>query len=75
MGLGEKGEGIKKKYFSWTQTTTVITRGKGSWEKVMEADLTWGGEHTTQYIDDVLQNCTAKTYIILLINVTLINSI
>ena len=25
----------------------------------MEGDLTWGGEHTIQYTDDVLQNCTA----------------
>ena len=26
---------------------------------VMEGDLTWGGEHTVQYADDVLQNCTS----------------
>ena len=25
-------------------------------------DLTWGGEHTIQYTDDVLQNCTPETY-------------
>ena len=42
---------------------------------VIEGDLTWGGEHTIQYTDDVLQNCTPETYIILLTNVTLINSI
>ena len=41
----------------------------------MEGDLTWGGEHKIQYIDDVLQNCTPETYIILLTNVTPINSI
>ena len=41
----------------------------------MEGDLTWGGEHTVQYTDDVLQNCTPETYIILLNNVTTINSI
>ena len=41
---------------------------------VMEGDLTQGGEHTVQYADDVLQNCTTETCIILLINVTLINS-
>ena len=29
---------------------------------VMERDLTWGGEHTIQYTDDVLQNCTPETY-------------
>ena len=42
---------------------------------VMEGDLTWGGEHTIQYATDVLQNYTPETYIILLTNVTPINSI
>ena len=42
---------------------------------VTEGDLTWGGEHTKQYTDDVGQNCTPKTYIILLTNVTPMNSI
>ena len=42
---------------------------------VMEGDLTWGGEHTIQYTDDVLLNCTPETCIILLTNVTPINSI
>ena len=41
----------------------------------MEGDLTWGGEHTIQYIDDVLQNCIPETCIILLTNITQINSI
>ena len=41
----------------------------------MEGDLTWGGEHTVKYIDDVLQNCTAKSYVISLTNVMQINSI
>ena len=36
---------------------------------VME-DLTWGGEHTIQHTDDVLQKCTVETYTILLTNVT-----
>ena len=40
---------------------------------VMERDLTWGGEHTIQYTDDVLQNCTPETYIIALTNVTPVN--
>ena len=31
----------------------------------MEGDLTWGGEHTIQYTDDELQNCTPETSIIL----------
>ena len=42
---------------------------------VMEGDLTWGGEHTIQCIDDVLQHCTPKTYIILVTNVNPINSL
>ena len=41
----------------------------------MEGDLTLGGEHTIQYTDDGLQNHTPETYIILLTNVTPINSI
>ena len=42
---------------------------------VMEGDLTWGGWHTIQYTGDVLQNCTPETYVVLLTNVTAINSI
>ena len=42
---------------------------------MVEGDLTWGGEHTVQYADGVLQKCTPKTYILLLTTVTLINSI
>lgn len=30
-----------------------------------------GGKHPIQHIDDILQNCTPETYIILLTNVTL----
>ena len=41
---------------------------------VMEGDLTWGGEHTIHYINDLLQNCTPETYVILLTNVTPISS-
>ena len=40
----------------------------------MEGDLTRGGEHRIQYTDDVLQNCTSETYIILLTYVTSISS-
>ena len=49
----------------WGQTQ----EGEGG-EVVTEVDLTWGGEHTIQYTDDVLFNCTPETYIILLANVT-----
>ena len=38
-------------------------------------DFPRGGEHTIQYTDDVLQNCTPETYIMLLTNDTPINSI
>ena len=41
----------------------------------MGEDSTGGGEHTIQYTDDVLQNCTPKTYIILLASVTPMKSI
>ena len=42
---------------------------------IMEGDLTWGGEHTIQYTDDVLWSCTPESHIILLTSVTQINSI
>ena len=42
---------------------------------MMMEDLTWGGEYTIQYTDDVLQNCTPETCINLLTNVIPINSI
>ena len=41
----------------------------------MERDLTLGGECTRQYADDVLQCCTLETCMVLLTNVTPINSI
>ena len=64
--------------------STVSTRRKSGLREterlqgeymVMEGDLTWGGEHTTQYTDDVLQNCTPEIYVILLTNATPMNSI
>ena len=42
---------------------------------MVTGDLTLGGKHTVQYIDDVLQNCTLETYTILLTNVAPINLI
>ena len=42
---------------------------------VTEGDLPVDGEHTTQHTDGVLQSCVPETYIILLSNVTPINSI
>ena len=41
----------------------------------MDRDLTWGGEHKIQCTDNVLEDCTTETHIILLTNVTPINSI
>ena len=41
----------------------------------MEGDMTWGGEHTIQYTDDVVQNCTPETYKTLLANVTPVHSL
>lgn len=37
---------------------------------VMKGNLTLGNEHTMQYTNDVLLNCTLEIYIILLTNVT-----
>ena len=41
----------------------------------MDGDLSWSGEHTIHYTDDVLQNYISETCIILLTNVTPINLI
>ena len=41
---------------------------------MMEGDLTWSGEHKIQYTGDVLWYRVPETYIILLTNVTPINS-
>ena len=55
----------------------VITGGKGGWGKVEEGKAGINGNggrlrvvNTIQYRDDVSQNCTPETYIILLTNVT-----
>lgn len=42
---------------------------------MMEEDFTSGGKHTMHYSDNILQNCTFETYIILLTNVSSINKI
>ena len=42
---------------------------------VMEGGFTLGGEHTRQYADDVLQNYTPETYMILLAIITPRNAI
>ena len=39
----------------------------------MKGDLTWGGGHTLQYTDVVVENCILETYIILVTNVTPMN--
>ena len=49
--------------------------GKGAQIYGDRGNQTLGGEHTMQYTDGVLQNCTLATYIILLIDVTPINLI
>ena len=41
---------------------------------VTKGDLALGGDRTIQYTDDVLWNSTSETCIIVLTNVTLINS-
>ena len=41
----------------------------------MDGDVTWSGEHTIQYTDDALCNCTPETYVILLAYATAINAI
>ena len=50
-------------------------RLKGVKYNVTEGPLDLDGEHTMQYSDDALQNCTLAAYIILLTNVTPIHLI
>ena len=50
-----------------------VEEGKGGIQ-VMEGHLILGGKYTVQYKDIVLNNCTPETYIVLLHNVTPINS-
>ena len=65
-----------------TVMITMISRGKGGCSEVegkggINGDrrrFDWGDEHTIQYTDDVLSNCTLETHIVLLTNVTPINS-
>lgn len=52
-----------------------IEEGQGGQIYILMEDLTLGNERTMQYTDDILQNCTVETYIILLTNVTPINLI
>ena len=40
----------------------------------MKGDLTWSGKHTIQYIDNVLGNRMPESCVLLLTNVTPINS-
>ena len=52
----------RKKTLAGTDNSMVRTRGKGVGEAEegkggqmdVEGDLTWGGEHTIRYTDDVL---------------------
>ena len=39
----------------------------------MEWDLTWGGEHTIQNIDEILWNYTSEAYVNVLTKVTQLN--
>ena len=41
----------------------------------MDGDLILAGEHTIQYTDGVLENCTLKTHIMLVTNIIPINSV
>lgn len=52
-----------------------IDKGKGVKYVVMERNLTFGGEHTMQYPDDLLLNCTLESCVVLLTNITPVNLI
>ena len=52
--------------------TTVIEQ---QYKNKILSNLTWGGEHTIQCMDNLLWNCTPETCIILLISVIPTHSI
>ena len=68
----------KEKELMNTDDSVVIAGGEGvggveagtGGYRVMEGDLTWGGEYTTECADAVLWNCAPDTCIILLTSVT-----
>ena len=65
--------------------SVLVTRGEGAWGEVEkgkwakypveEGGLTLGGEHTVQYIRDVLYSCTLETHRMLSTNATPIHLI
>ena len=76
-------KGLKKKEKTHQQYPSDY-QGKGGERRekrvkgeqiVIKGDFICSGEHTIQYTDDVLKNCIPEIDIILLTNVTLINSI
>ena len=58
-----------------TEGTGVGGAVKGVKQMAMESGLTLGSKHAMQHTNDVLQNFTLETYIILLIHVTPMNLI
>ena len=61
------------RYF-WSGLPKLLLKLKTIFHSI-EGDLTWDAEHTVQYTDDVLWNCTPDTYVILVTNVAPENSI
>lgn len=85
-GIQNRKQRTNKPKNSQTQRTVwPLPEGKGGGRRskrvkgvkikdmVTEGDLALGDEHTLHHTDDVVQDCTPETYIILLTTVTLIN--
>ena len=66
QGWVRKVKGLSNKNNSDTDHSMVITKrerglaGGRRGSTVVEGELTWNGEHTVQYTDDLLQHCTLK---------------
>ena len=81
MGLGEKDEGIGQRKKTQrprqrcgdSQGKKGVGGGRRGYRGINSDGR--GVEHTIHYTDHVLQNCTPETHIILLTNVTPINSV
>ena len=69
-GISMKSQKVRCPTLPWPKSIPVCEYATGD-----KRSLTWGGEHTVQHTDDVLQKCIPETYVILLTLVTPIHSI
>lgn len=81
----QKATNKQTKKLTDTENSMAVIRGERGWGEIEKGKggqdqrhgdgrrLALGDEHTVHHTDDVVQDCTPETYIILLTTVTLIN--